>query len=337
MKEYLYKIGFLLLAFTIMANTTYAQSMMPLGENPENFSIGNFDKGEDDLPAKAYLKVRNNTGNIDMYSGTTSTTFTFDGNGSYDYETPGYLLEVRFDFENDGKLDTYFSQTKIATHQYETPGIKTIKMEVLDLAGNVSKTYKQVVVVQNTPPHAHFTVEPDVGTPGTEFVFKSHTSTDDQYNKNLLKYRYDFNGDGKWDTKFSSIETLKHKFETSGLKNVILEVRDPEESSHYFRYTVYIKENTKPKADFEVKSNKDGQVIVDASNSYDVDESPLKYRWDFDYRGDNDIQADTAWFNSPIASFLYKKPGEYLVKLMVKDSDESIAESFMRIFVDILS
>jgi PKD repeat protein len=337
MKQHLFKIGFLLLAFAVIANTASAQSMMPLGENPENYTFDKSNKGEEDIPPTAKLKIRNDSGNIDMYSGTTSTVFTFDGNGSSDAETPGYLLEVRFDFENDGKLDTYYSKTKQATHKYDTPGIKTVRIDVLDLGGNVSSAYKQVIVVENTKPEAYFTVKPSIGTPGTEFRFDSSASKDDQYSNNLLEYRYDFDGDGNWDTKFSKIKSGNHYFETPGLKNVILEVRDPEGLSDYFRYTVYIKENTPPEAEFEVTKNKDGQIMVNAGDSLDKDGSPLKYRWDFDYNGKNDIQIDSGWFNSPIATFLYKKPGEYLVKLMVKDEDEATAFKVMRIFVDILS
>ncbi|MFC1810675.1 PKD domain-containing protein [Patescibacteria group bacterium] len=337
MKNYIYKIGFLLLAFTIMANTTHAQSMMPLGENPTTPFVYNYEDDETDLAPIANLHVRNDSGNFDNYSGTTATTFTFDGNRSKDYETPGYLLEVRFDFENDNNSDTYFSKSKTTTHKYETPGIKTVKMEVLDLAGNVSTIYKQIIVVQNTPPKAYFEVTPEVGTPGTTFTFNSKASSDDQYHSNLLKYRYDFDGDGKWDSKFSTLETTKHNFKEPGLKNVILEVRDPEEASSYYRRTVYIRKNTEPKADFDVKNNDNGLIIVDSSNSYDADKSPLKYRWDFDYNGANDIQLDTTWNSSSIASHIYKKPGEYLIKLLVKDEDESIAFKVLRIFIDIVA
>lgn len=344
MKQYLYKIGFLLAVLLISAENAHAvntSSMMPLGESPDAYlqDIGLTTKSESeiDLPPEAKLKVRNDSGNTDMYSGTTATIFTFDGNGSTDKDTSGYLLEVRFDFENDGKQDTYYSQKKQAQHKYDTPGIKTVRMDVLDKGGHVTSAYKQILIVENTKPEAYFEVDPSIGTPGTEFTFDSSASKDDQYSQNLLEYRYDYDGDGNWDTQFSKIERRNHFFSEPGLKNVKMEVRDPEGLSDFYTYTIYIKPNTMPEADFEITKNKDGQVVVDAEESVDGDGSDLKYRWDFDYNGENDIQFDTGWFNSPIASFLYKKPGEYFIKLIVKDEDEAIATKIIGIFVDILS
>ncbi len=343
MLKYLNKIGFFIAMSAIFANTAHAvntNSMMPLGGNPEAYmdDIGDTvnEEAEVDLPPEANLKVRNDSGNIDMYSGTTATTFTFYGTSSKDAETPNYLLEVRFDFENDGKLDTYYSQQKEAGYKYKKPGIKTVRMDVLDKAGHVSSAYKQITVVENTKPRAHFTVEPSIGTPGTLFTFDSSASNDDQYNKDLLTHRYDYDGDGTWDTKLSKITTGKHKFDTPGLKNVKLQVLDPEGASDTYTYTVYIKPNTPPVADFVVTENEDGRVVVDAENSFDKNTDKLEYRWDFNYNGKNDIQYDTPWIGSGLASHVYKKPGEYLIKLMVKDPDSAIAVRIMRIFVDIL-
>jgi PKD repeat protein len=172
-----------------------------------------------DLPPEAVLKVRNNTGNLNQLAGTTNTVFTFDGNGSTDAETSQRLLEVRFDFENDGRLDTYFSVTKVANHKYEKPGIKNIRMDVLDRAGNVSSITKKITVVENTPPLAHFSVSPKVGTTGTTFAFDTISSSDSQYNKNLLEYRFDFDTDGNFDTKFTSKTSYRHKFKEHGLKS----------------------------------------------------------------------------------------------------------------------
>lgn len=324
--------------YAYAANTN---SMMPLGGSPSIYlpEIGQVTDNDSDvdLEPEAKLKVRNDSGNIDMYSGTPFTTFTFDGNGSSDAETPNYQLEVRFDFENDGKLDTYYSTTKQAEHKYSTTGLKTVRMDVLDSAGNVSSAYKQILIVENTKPEAYFTIEPSIGTPGTEFKLDCSDSKDDQYSKNLLKFRYDYDGDGNWDTKFSKIRTRNHYFKSPGLKNVTLEVRDPEGLTDQYSYTVYIKPNKEPSADFEVKSGKDGRIVVDAENSSDPDSDSLKYRWDFDFNGKNDIQLNTPWMNSGIASHVYTKPGEYLIKLMVKDPDSAIAIKIMRIFIDILS
>lgn len=78
--------------------------------------------------------------------GSTSTTFNFDANGCTDDEDATTALQVRWDWENDGNWDTNYSATKTSTHQYQTEGSKTIKLEVKDLGGLTNTTIKQVSV-----------------------------------------------------------------------------------------------------------------------------------------------------------------------------------------------
>lgn len=280
-----------------------------------------------DLPPEAVLKVRNNTGNLNQLAGTTNTVFTFDGNGSTDAETSQRLLEVRFDFENDGRLDTYFSVTKVANHKYEKPGIKNIRMDVLDRAGNVSSITKKITVVENTPPLAHFSVSPKVGTTGTTFAFDTISSSDSQYNKNLLEYRFDFDTDGNFDTKFTSKTSYRHKFKEHGLKKVTLQVRDSEGSTSKFTKLIYVRRNTSPVARFVLKDS----FLVDASPSYDK-ESKLKYKWDFNFTGKNDIQWDTTFTNSPRNFAEYFTSGYKIIRLMVKDSAGKTDTAYLPFF-----
>ena len=87
---------------------------------------------------------------VNSTSGTTATTFTFDASGSTDNEDDTSLLEVRWDWENDGTYDTNFSTTKTATHQYRTVGTFTIKLEVQNSEGLTHTTIKIVTVYTGT-------------------------------------------------------------------------------------------------------------------------------------------------------------------------------------------
>ncbi len=332
------KIIFLIMLTAVISPSTTYASMLASGRTDDtDYTPYSYEEGEQDLAPEAILRIRNNTGNLDQLSGTTATIFTFDGNGSTDKETPTHLLEVRFDFENDGQVDTYFSVTRTADYVYETPGLKTVRMEVLDRGGNVSSTTQKIYVVENTAPEAYFSVSPKIGTPATEFVLNSSFSSDSQYRRTLLEYRYDFNGDGKWDTKFEKTTLVKHNFTYPGIKNIVMEVRDPEGLSSFYSQTVYVRENRVPvavaKAD---ETNEPGRVNFDASDSYDPD-GELQYKWDFNYTGENDIIYDTGWYNSPVISHFYKKSGEYIVKLLVRDTDGETDESIIKVVVDLLA
>jgi uncharacterized protein (TIGR02145 family) len=83
-------------------------------------------------------------------SGTTETQFSFDASGSWDDEDDVSLLQMRWDWENDGIWDTNYSTTKTATHQYSTEGTKTIKLEVRDTEYYTDQTTRQVTVSEQS-------------------------------------------------------------------------------------------------------------------------------------------------------------------------------------------
>jgi len=336
------------LFISLTASSTASACMLASGCEGDNFNLytslneGHEDTEEAELAPSAFIGVRNNSGNTDHFSGTTKTVFTFDGNSSYDNETSSYQLEVRFDFENDGKTDTFYSRNKSASHTYETPGEKTIKMEVLDKQGNVSTAYTKVKVVTNTPPDAFFTVSPYSGTPSTVFTFDTKSSRDSQYSKNLLEYRFDWESDGKYDTKFSNKLIWNHKFENSGIKVITLQVRDPEGSTSNYQQKVTINPNTPPTAVFtateQTSSNSKAENYkLDAKGSKDTDGGNLLYMWDFNYTGENDIITNTTWSSSPNSYATFYRAGEYLIKLIVKDKDGATDSSIIKIVVDLIS
>lgn len=78
--------------------------------------------------------------------GTIEIIFTVDAGICSDYADPVDVLQVRWDWENDGVWDTNFSTSKIATHQYTTEGTKTIKLEVKDTDGLTDSTTNQIVI-----------------------------------------------------------------------------------------------------------------------------------------------------------------------------------------------
>jgi hypothetical protein len=81
-------------------------------------------------------------------SGTTDTVFQFDASCCSDAEDPVTSLEVRWDWENDGTWDTDWSTTKTVSVEYDTPGTKTIALQVKDKGERTDKTTRQVEVIE---------------------------------------------------------------------------------------------------------------------------------------------------------------------------------------------
>lgn len=93
--------------------------------------------------------------NINIYRGDVSTVFLFDANNVSDKEDPTDLLEVRWDFLNNGTFDTDFSTQKTITHQFSQSGLYFPLMQVRDTKGMSDSIRKMVVIVtdiNNQPP-----------------------------------------------------------------------------------------------------------------------------------------------------------------------------------------
>ncbi|MFA5829497.1 MAG: PKD domain-containing protein [Candidatus Gracilibacteria bacterium] len=254
--------------------------------------------------------------------GTTDTAFTFDGSSSYDSETDSSRLEVRWDFENDGVIDGYFSVIKSIKHTFKKPGVYQVKMEVLDRAGNVSKATKTVTVVANTDPIPAFSYTPISDTNNTIFQFDTHVSRSDQFVASTLQYRFDWNGDSKWDTKYQAKTIWNHLFDSAGSHNVIMEVKDPGGHTAKVNRAISTFENTPPVASFGVFTGTFSSYEFNAKATTDAETAHYRlfYRWDFEYSGTNDIMYNTYAGNTDRVSYNYKTPGHKIVRLEVMDA-----------------
>lgn len=75
------------------------------------------------------------------------------------------------------------------------------------------------------PPVAEFTVSPPSGVVGTIFELDASASRDDR-SRAQLEYRWDFDGDGVFDTDWSSEPLAAHAFDVAGSYLTALEVKD---------------------------------------------------------------------------------------------------------------
>ena len=157
---------------------------------------------------------------------TVETAVEVDASTSTDQEDATSALQVRWDWEDNGTWDTEFVTEKTAHHTYATPGTKTIRLEVRDTGGATGTTTRQVEVSSNRAPTASFTVDPPVGEAGTEFLFDASGSSDSEDDVAQLEVRWDFEGDGLWDSEFTLEKTVSHGYDSLGGSTIRLEVRD---------------------------------------------------------------------------------------------------------------
>lgn len=163
--------------------------------------------------------------NVAPSIGNVTTIFNFDASNSSDLQDQSSVLQVRWDWDNDGTWDTAWSTAKTATHQYPTIGLKTIGIEVMNAHGLTNITTR-MIDVQNTPPIAMFTATPSIGNSSTIFSVNASYSNDVEDSLGILMIRWDWDNDGTWDTAWSSVKTSTHNYPFGGDYTIRLQVKD---------------------------------------------------------------------------------------------------------------
>src|SRR2546428_609782 len=77
----------------------------------------------------------------------------------------------------------------------------------------------------NLPPSVDFSWTPTSGNNSTVFSFAAQVS-DDHDSPNSIQVRWDWNGDGPWDTSWSTTKTATHTFGSAGAYTVVVQAQD---------------------------------------------------------------------------------------------------------------
>ncbi len=178
---------------------------------------------------------------VDPLSGGLQTVFNFDASNSFDDETAQEALQVRWDFDGDGNWDTDYSEDKNATYQYDATGTYEAKLIVKDTEGQTDETSRSLTVSAGAPTAA-FTVSPASGNTETLFEFDASASSDDNTPASELQVRWDFDGNGDWDTEYSTGKTAEHQYTTPGTYDAKLEVQDGDNLSSTATVSVSVDE-----------------------------------------------------------------------------------------------
>ncbi len=75
-------------------------------------------------------------------------------------------------------------------------------------------------------PEPSFMYEPEIGNTLTVYHFDATPSLEGIDSTESMLFRWDFEGDLKWDTDFSSVPIVAHQFTHGGIQKIRLEIRD---------------------------------------------------------------------------------------------------------------
>ena len=280
------------------------------------------------------------TFNVSPATGTTGTLFGFDASACSDAMEPASELLVRWDWEADGTWDTDWSSVKTASHYFDEVGVRTVTLAVRNRAGVQDDTSCGLTVSGlNVPPQASFTISPASGPPWISFRFDASASSDAEDAGDVLSARWDWDGDGTWDTDWSTSKTASYKYPISGDRTPKLMVRDGRgataEASQVLQVT---NGDAPPFATFTVTplwGPADAAFNFDASGCHNhqglgsSEDALVQVRWDWE----NDGIWDTEWSTTKTVSHEYATEGPRTIRLIVKSTLGCIDDTTRAILV----
>jgi PKD repeat protein len=250
----------------------------------------------------------------------------FDATGSHDPD--GRIVRYDWDFDGDGGWDAYDSGPQVS-HFYTRPGLYSARLRVTDDSGTQTSVRDgiDVQVPGNFAPDAALTVTPNLDV---EFGALLDAGGSVDTDGSIVKYEWDFDGDGTWDS-YGESPTVSHDYGALGTYTPLVRVTDDDGSQDvaFAEIGFTATPNEPPIANF-TQSVSEGsyplKVDFDASVATDADGTIVLYEWDFNSDGTWD-----GYSSFPTASFIYAGPGEFGPTLRVTDDDgaQGLASGFL--------
>ena len=137
-------------------------------------------------------------------------------------------LFYRWDWNGDTIWDTDFSSILKRGHRFLISGEYLVSLQYADGTGNTKVVSETIQIAQGfSSPKPEIIITPSSGNYTQEFTFDASLTKDDEDSLENLLFRWDFQGDGLWDTGFDTITLVTKKFSEAGFYNPKLEVKDP--------------------------------------------------------------------------------------------------------------
>jgi YD repeat-containing protein len=243
----------------------------------------------------------------------TGTAVGFDAAESVDPD--GSVVKYEWDLDGNGSYETNTGATPTTTKTYATASTPTIGLRVTDDLG-ATATATRVLTVQNRLPAPSFTATPNPVISGGTVSFNGSGSTDPD--GTVVKYEWDFNGDGTFETSTGATATTTKAFATAGSFNVGLRVTDNNGGAATTTKALTVT-NRAPTASFTATPNPvptSTAVTFNGTGSSDPDGTIAKYEWDLD--GNGSYETDTGTTATTTKAFA--TPGTVTVGLRVTDN-----------------
>lgn len=172
---------------------------------------------------------------------TDTTPITFDASGSIDLDHPEKPLQYRWDWNNDQVWDTGWLTDPITKHSFGPDVFAYVRLQIMSYRGLYNEAYQKIRVYhRDKPPRAFFDVSTQTGNLNTIFRFSGWSTRDDESGPSSMLYRWDYYGDGQFDTDYMTDLVQFYQYDQAGTYQVQLEVTDPAGNIDTCSKTMYV-------------------------------------------------------------------------------------------------
>jgi uncharacterized protein (TIGR02145 family) len=170
-------------------------------------------------------------------------------------------------------------------------------------------------------PSIRVTVKPDSGNTTNTFTFDLSGSQSNTGRGPKVFSRWDWEGDGNWDTPFTHLLVYTHRYRQAGTWNTRLQMTNLDGGSDTVSLSMPVTQGFSPPRPvlkmIPETGNPYTRFLLDATGTRDDEDSldHLKFRWDFE----GDDVWDTPFGDSAVIHHEYPQTGSYLPRVEVRD------------------
>jgi PKD repeat protein len=198
------------------------------------------------------------------------------------------------------------------THIYTNPGLYNVTLTVTDAEGATDTDNCFVTVLERNRPPVADANGPYYVDEGSPAILDGSSSNDPD--NDTLRYRWDLDNDGIWDTAWSLSPTVDNTWMDDGTYTVVLQVKDAHNESDTDNATVYVRDLA-PTAEFtwSPEPQNEGSSVQFTDKSASYPDAVTSWSWEF---GDGGTSTD----QNP--NHIYADNGVFSVTLTVEDEDD---------------
>lgn len=152
---------------------------------------------------------------------TAGETVTYRATGSFDPDPDGFIREYRWDLDGNGTFERSTGTGQFVALSFPTPGPTKIALRVIDRFS--AFTDQPLFIRVNRRPTAVISATPNPAVVNQPVALSGAASTDD---RTIVKYEWDLNGDGTYETNSATSPATSTMFSTLGQVRVGLQVTD---------------------------------------------------------------------------------------------------------------